>query len=326
MNDANSIYLLFTKRYLIDKDLFNVRFDVDKAPVDMGANLTGLISACAEEYKGERRSFLCIDIISNEENDTIHKLIKQTTPYSESEQASIKELADGRIPDFHDQADDLLRRFRWLTNLKFDPEQVGNYFPLRWSTNRSNWSNVPYEPEPDWRTISFLGDENTSVIDNELVRTLIGPNMHLSEPLAHDLIFEAKKLLYAENLRGAFTIGYSALEVGIKEFIRHKAPQTTWLLENSPSPDILKIISKYLPTLDKKLEIDGKVEKGAIKEYMEERNKLIHTGKLTLSFGSVAKKIHLVEYILHRLDYCTGLDRAELYAKRWRERVDVKNW
>ena len=292
----------------------------------MGANLTGLISACGEEYKGERRNFLCIDIISNEENDTIHKLIKQTTPYSESEQASINELAAGRIADLHQKADDLLRRFRWLTNLKFDPEHVGNYVPLRWSTNRSNWSNVPYEVQPDFRLVSFLGDENTSVIDNELVRTLIAPNMHLSEPLAHDLIFEAKKLLYAQNMRGAFAIGYSALEVGVKEFIRHKAPQTTWLLENSPSPDILKIISKYLPILDNRLEIDGKAEKGIIKEYMEARNRLIHTGQLALTYGSVARKIHLVEYILHRMDYCTGLDRAELYAKRWRGRVDVQDW
>ena len=58
---------------------------------------------------------------------------------------------------------------------------------------------------------------------------------------------------------------------------------------------------------------------------MQARNKLVHSGVFEQTYESVLKKLYVVEYMLHRFDYCLGFDMAISYAERIKKRVDTKH-
>ena len=54
---------------------------------------------------------------------------------------------------------------------------------------------------------------------------------------------------------------------------------------------------------------------------MESRNKVIHRGSFEEDSGTVTKKLYMVEYMLHRFDYSTGLEGARLYAEKAKDEM-----
>jgi hypothetical protein len=68
------------------------------------------------------------------------------------------------------------------------------------------------------------------------------------EPVAHELWREAWTQR-RENPRSALVIGMSAAEVGVKDFLAKRVPEAAWLVIEAPTPDLLKILTTYLPTL-----------------------------------------------------------------------------
>ena len=283
-----------------------------------------------EDHKGVQNPYLHIFQQVAEGSELINNLFDKRSALGKDEQVQLNQIALTTQRNLIAKGQDLLRKFRWLTGLKFDLNLKGKHIPIQWSRDRINWESVTFEmPKPNIFITGFFGHEPTSVFNKELLDSLIAPNINLVEPLGHDLLIEANRLYDNNDYRGAFLIGFSALEVGVKEFIAKKIPQTKWLMAYSPSPDMLKMCGQYLPELDKRLSIEGKIEKRLIGKFMESRNALAHRGEFTNNegtlledSGTIIKKLKMVEYMLYRFDYCAGLDRALLYAEAAKSQME----
>lgn len=268
------------------------------------------------EYKNQL--FIVNTILIEDDND-----IRKIATFNEHDMVMSREIAsliEPLIISFMSRAEEMIKRFRWLTNIPFDQNEKGKYIPLAWSFDNKSWNDINWSSPPNWLIMGFIGDDVIKLVDDSLIKKLIVPNLNLSEPICHDMLHEAKNLLKMNSIRAAFIVGFTALEIGVKEYIQSKVPSTQWLVQESPSPDILKICSRYLPSIDKNLELD-KYEKNLLKKYMESRNKVIHRGSFEEDSGTVTKKLYMVEYMLHRFDYSTGLEGARLYAEKAKDEM-----
>jgi hypothetical protein len=136
------------------------------------------------------------------------------------------------------------------------------------------------------------------------------------EPLAHQLFREAWQQR-RENPRSALVIGIVAAEAGVKRFIATAVPQSAWLIEETQSPPLIKIITNYLPMLFSPSE-DGyiwlmtKSAYRAIQRGVEARNKIVHTGSVPTDLEDVLTRsvledlLNCVRDLLWLLDYYAG--------------------
>ena len=103
------------------------------------------------------------------------------------------------------------------------------------------------------------------------------------EPVAHQLFREAWELR-SSNPRSALAIGIAAAEIGVKDLIASLIPNAQWLLTETPSPPVVKILREYLPVLPVRGRFKDKTLKPPpelitlIKEGIEYRNRLVHGG------------------------------------------------
>lgn len=135
-----------------------------------------------------------------------------------------------------------------------------------------------------------------------------------AEPFAHELLREAVELAETSP-RSALLSLASALEVGVKTFVGSVMPQTAWLLENGPSPPVLKII-KYLvpkavssnPLVSRWSQL-GQVFK-VIEDLVRDRNALTHRGDVK-GVGRVREYINNVRDFLYIFDVLAGHEWAK---------------
>jgi hypothetical protein len=78
------------------------------------------------------------------------------------------------------------------------------------------------------------------------MRRLVDAGEH--EPLHQSLFREAVSLLES-NPRSALAIGATAAEVAVKTLVSRVAPQAAWLVQNLPSPPIVRILEEYMPLI-----------------------------------------------------------------------------
>jgi hypothetical protein len=71
----------------------------------------------------------------------------------------------------------------------------------------------------------------------------------LSEPFAYELLREAWALRDSSP-RSSVLIAIAALEVGVKQYIADRVKPAKWLVNNLPAPDVIRILQKYLPSLE----------------------------------------------------------------------------
>jgi hypothetical protein len=71
----------------------------------------------------------------------------------------------------------------------------------------------------------------------------------VDEPFPYELVREAWAQRDA-NPRSALITAITALEIAVKQFIAKRVPAADWLVENVPSPDVIKLMREYLPNLD----------------------------------------------------------------------------
>ncbi|KXJ04739.1 hypothetical protein AC249_AIPGENE8574, partial [Exaiptasia diaphana] len=115
----------------------------------------------------------------------------------------------------------------------------------------------------------------------DTLRGLASSDQTLEQPLGHNLFQEAWRLRES-NPRTALVIGVSALETGLKESISELMPETEWLLENMPSPSVVKILRELIELLPAKNQFQGSVKRPPKKlitligKGVESRNKIVH--------------------------------------------------
>jgi len=132
-----------------------------------------------------------------------------------------------------------------------------------------------------------------------------------SEPLGHELWREAYGNRTA-NPRSAAVLAVAAAEVGFKEFVAKLVPATAWLLENVPSPPLLKMLTKYLPELPVRLAPTGRkahvptAVRREIEEAIRLRNGLVHVGERQIDQARLRSILGAVRDLLYLLDVYSG--------------------
>ncbi|HEX6751912.1 MAG TPA: hypothetical protein VF092_31750 [Longimicrobium sp.] len=139
-----------------------------------------------------------------------------------------------------------------------------------------------------------------------------------TEPVGHVLFREAWDSRL-RNSRSALVIGVAALEIGLKECIADLVPAAEWLAMNAPTPPVVKMLRKYLPTLPVRLGFDGKalIPPKLLKvldEGVELRNQVAHSGNGELTFLLLEEVLLAVRDVLWLLDYYRGREWAINYV------------
>jgi hypothetical protein len=155
----------------------------------------------------------------------------------------------------------------------------------------SNWSEAVSLDGSAWRGISTLRGFRIQFLHPA---RKIGPpaldetgrlhNEGEEPPLGLQLLVEAWNQR-TTHPRSALVIGVTAAEIALKQLVGELAPDAQWLIDNVPSPPILKIAKDYIPTLRVKARLTGKTLRPPkpllkkLNEAVELRNKVVHAGK-----------------------------------------------
>jgi hypothetical protein len=132
-----------------------------------------------------------------------------------------------------------------------------------------------------------------------------------AEPLGHELFREAWAIR-GSNPRSSLLIGVAAAEVRFKELVSSLAPQAEWLAMNSPSPDLMKMLRSYLPTLPTKLRINNgawpppKTVRRLLTEAIAARNRIAHGAGDAIHGPALTKILHAIRDLLYLLDVYAG--------------------
>jgi hypothetical protein len=131
------------------------------------------------------------------------------------------------------------------------------------------------------------------------------------ESLAHELFREAGSIVQSAP-RSALLMLASALEAGVKNYVSERAPVTQWLLTETQSPPIPKLLRKFIPTLTPATPAnlsnwtDLKPLFNRITKLTEVRNRLTHRGTWDIPDSELIEFKEDVSDILYILDYLNG--------------------
>jgi len=227
---------------------------------------------------------------------------------------SIKREVVGQV--HHDLSETILhalRLARWRANSPGGPDSVGFALDFSWSLDGTVWKpvadnlrlQVKFSRLPRWtnETAEFVRTEALGELD---------------EPLGHELLREAAVNRKSNNLRSSLVLAVVAAEVGFKQFASKAFPDTNWILENLPSPPLVKML-KVFPWTELSLAINGRVPSvpDSIKSELEKavnlRNQIVHAGGVKLKAETVDSVLTSVRDLLYFLDALRGQDWAANY-------------
>jgi hypothetical protein len=231
--------------------------------------------------------------------------------------ADIVELIQHVECDLVSEADRFLRLLRWRQN--FDAEsQLISSSSLYWRVGDAvEYHLVPLENNST-TTVSGMFGMHWSEEHSADLQALWSTKNH-AEPLGHALLREAATLA-SSSPRSSILIMVAALETAIKVHISKVAPQTSWLMQEVPSPPVFKILRDYIPLIHNNSGFDmnfwSKVNPSIKKaqKLIEIRNKVAHTGNIPPDAGSIFDALELVSDFLYLLDVLDGHDWAKSHV------------
>ena len=150
-----------------------------------------------------------------------------------------------------------------------------------------------------------------------------------SEPFAYELLREAWAIRDS-NPRSSLLIAITALEVGVKQYIANRVEPAAWLVNNLPSPDVIKVLRDYLPVLKPPAGGAGGASEleplpdDLIKELRkrrDQRNDIAHKPEVHQRRDQVAtperarSAVLAVRQALFRLDVADGRDWARVHLR-----------
>ena len=240
----------------------------------------------------------------------------------------IQELINSAETELYNKMNDLLGLIIWSqgihVNASFDEGT------LYWGEkDNDNFFVVPRNLNQKEFSVFLSNDITWEEQDRKVLSESWEKNLRI--PLSHILAREATVLI-EHHSRSAILMMTSALETGIKTNISKLSPDTEWLLENLLSPPIDKIFKNYIPLLYEKCgrtiefqqELKSLTKK--IKEIIEVRNKIAHTGKLPENIGNIYEMLQSVFDILYLLDVLDGNQWAkELVSSKLMRKLNWKS-
>jgi hypothetical protein len=232
--------------------------------------------------------------------------------------ADISQLIEAAEAHLAVQTDRFLKLLRWRQGIDGPGEGV-KHRSLYWRVGEGDYPIAPRGGDPS-HEVTLNGmcgiqwdDEHFTGLQE------LWEMKDVTEPLAHTLVREAATLA-SESPRSSILIMTAALETAVKMHISDIAPDTAWLMEESPSPPIFKILRDYLPLIyrahGKELDFWDKVKPFIKKtqKLIEIRNKVAHTGRIPEDAGPIQDDIKLVLDLLYLLDVLNGMEWAKTLA------------
>lgn len=203
-----------------------------------------------------------------------------------------------------DYASRTVRILRWRGNVSgpHNPFSVGT---KQWSLDGGIWWPLPtdtslYMDQPTMvpSSESVLGDVMAMVKANAL------------EPVAHAMFREAMGQRYA-NPRSALVIGISAAEVAVKQLVGTFVPKASWLVEEIPTPPLIRMLTEYLPSLPlADIGAEGAPFPTALTDVLRDavatRNNVVHKGADFRDLGALERMLNGVQDLLWLLDSYAG--------------------
>lgn len=246
----------------------------------------------------------------------------------------IGHIAPSSMPHaFQEFSRDIQRDLRAVANtavglLRWRAAELGPMRPLAseggvtWSLGDGQWHPFPGPTYATIRPYTGLQLCADAAQDLQLLVSEEG-----SEPFAYELLREAWAL--RENSpRSALLIAIAALEVAVKQFIADRVAPAKWLVNNLPAPDVIKVLSKYLPSLEPppdarqgatRFERPSPKLMKLLQERRDQRNDITHRPDAHQQQAQVAtpddarSAILAVRQVLLRLDLADGHHWAREY-------------
>lgn len=190
--------------------------------------------------------------------------------------------------------------------------------PGRWSFDGETWYGFPSDLYASMRQIHAIPIPG----QQESMISLLAAQ-DVQPPVSRELFRESQRIS-DDNHRSALLMAYTALETGIKEFIVWAAPDTAWLLQETQSPPVVKLINDYIPALlvAKGLRPTGNkpppLIRKAIDDAMKIRNSIAHGASSAFRPMELERLQKAIDDYLWMLD----VYRGQHWAK-WRIRQEI---
>lgn len=201
--------------------------------------------------------------------------------------------------------EELVKCVRWTQDSSGGHQPTG-FVSFCWSKDGDDWHAVPHDMGVK---VSRLKNIRLSPSDLSLALDLHGRKEF--EPLGHELVREANQLVRGSP-RSALLIAFTALEAGLKSTYIHFVPDAKRLVEEMPSPSVMKLMDDILPQIFKTKAVPQnffpvtKEEKSTVQKWVSMRNRTAHGASQKIKISELEEFVKFVSVILYRLDYCMG--------------------
>jgi hypothetical protein len=228
---------------------------------------------------------------------------------------SLQDFIEDTSEHLYNLAERTLRLLRWRGGFSGTPAILSRHLYFEWSDDGAVWHAI-------WSGNSIgISIHISSPMREEYPEFVVKQfDAATAEPLGHELYHEAE-LLRERNPRSALLALITAAEVGVKQCITSLVPTNSWLIENTPSPDVVSLLRDYLPTLPVKakhgdIQVSPPPRKllDELKGAISARNALAHTGANPPVPESLERDFRVVKSMLWLLDYYRGEDWAIQYV------------
>jgi hypothetical protein len=180
----------------------------------------------------------------------------------------------------------------------------------QWSLDGQNWESLPSTLKMD-----ISGDKVLIFTKDTLSEIEFQLNRGLNQPLGRELYLEAWEQRH-QNPRSSLIVGIAAAETGLKHCISSCVPDAKWLIENVASPDLVKMLSGYLPLLPTKNRVNknvfapGSYIYETLRKGVYMRNEIVHGKGISINHETLKEILLVIRNVLWILDYCSGYDWA----------------
>jgi len=236
---------------------------------------------------------------------------------TEARESGVLSVKKGLVGETDRALSEFTRRallaIRWRQGYGGQADPIRIFKGFFWSTDGSNWKLVADTLHAEFGALIFSlkwSDDLVTAIKQTIQDEKV-------EPLGHELLYEARALEF-NSIRSAIVLAVTAAEVGFKQFAVDLVPGSKWLVENLPTPPLVRMLREFLPTLPirrKLVDQQHLVPESLLAELekaVQLRNDVVHGGKGNLKRSTVRSAVKAVRDLLYLLDVYAGDEWAHM--------------
>ena len=263
------------------------------------------ISDAGLDKRGSRGDLLCTAELRKEPTRNISEWLQSPT---KSLPDGFTEFADHAHHTLAEAITKTLQLLRWRTGHRSTRDPIKMSSSFEWSTNNGTWVPV---------AASIEADMHFGIPQLKLTQEIVASVQDLwrnnvAEPLAHELFQEAWSQR-EDNPKSSLVIGIAAAETGVKQLISKLVPSSAWLVQNTQSPPLERILREYLPSLPTRVRnknaplppLPESLVATIIKAVLL-RNEIVHGKEVHLEVKSLRVILSAVHDLLYIFDVYAG--------------------